>query len=350
MASVDLALYFLLKRHGLESGARFCLLFTAEELYPNRDEGSHRRISRQLELPFPYEMLRGRLPEILDCKTIIFWGDFLHSRDYLQNVGKYLIRMGAAKTVSEATAIIHRHLYLSEQPDDVLSRCLVFGETLLFNRESDYHDSTYRAPFMRFMAGVRAVWMRDFYSTLRVATIRNTVEQVQPGVDCSLLLRPADVETLPLSDAYGQGADPGGTAGVFFGRSQGRQHRLGRFARDLCRRMGVSAEWIPWGDAGSFRDRSRGVRRGFSAMRIHDLAAPPLVGDLLTRVYKHRFVVTDTYHLCLNAWRAGVPAICIQAADLFLHLRCHGFLCLQRGTERTQDLPPALESPDENAA
>ena len=48
-------------------------------------------------------------------------------------------------------------------------------------------------------------------------------------------------------------------------------------------------------------------------MIVHDNSDsnPVLLGDLLNRISEFEFVITDTYHVCLNAWRAGVPAICI---------------------------------------
>jgi hypothetical protein len=56
------------------------------------------------------------------------------------------------------------------------------------------------------------------------------------------------------------------------------------------------------------------TRAAFPALRVDEREDPPLVGDVLARLGRYAFVVTDTYHVCLNAWRAGVPAICIGDA------------------------------------
>ena len=37
----------------------------------------------------------------------------------------------------------------------------------------------------------------------------------------------------------------------------------------------------------------------------------PSLGDILSAVSRYGLVVTDTYHLAINAWRAGTPAVCI---------------------------------------
>ncbi|ORU90800.1 MAG: hypothetical protein A6F71_07565 [Cycloclasticus sp. symbiont of Poecilosclerida sp. M] len=34
---------------------------------------------------------------------------------------------------------------------------------------------------------------------------------------------------------------------------------------------------------------------------------------------EHRLIITDTYHLCLNAWNAGTPAICITDGNEMAH-------------------------------
>lgn len=33
-------------------------------------------------------------------------------------------------------------------------------------------------------------------------------------------------------------------------------------------------------------------------------------GDLLNGLRKYAFVITDTYHLCINSWIAGTPVFC----------------------------------------
>ena len=39
------------------------------------------------------------------------------------------------------------------------------------------------------------------------------------------------------------------------------------------------------------------------------------VGDILAAVARYRFIVTDTYHVCVNSWRAGTPAICFGSPE-----------------------------------
>ncbi|MBV8201510.1 MAG: hypothetical protein JOZ15_12885, partial [Acidobacteria bacterium] len=53
---------------------------------------------------------------------------------------------------------------------------------------------------------------------------------------------------------------------------------------------------------------------GFPSLIVHSHASPPRIGDLLGRCGSYAFVLSDTYHVCVNAWRAGVPALCIGTA------------------------------------
>jgi hypothetical protein len=52
----------------------------------------------------------------------------------------------------------------------------------------------------------------------------------------------------------------------------------------------------------------RAVARLFGYDITKNNVAP---GDLLRMVSGHHLIITDTYHLCVNAWNLGIPAICI---------------------------------------
>lgn len=38
------------------------------------------------------------------------------------------------------------------------------------------------------------------------------------------------------------------------------------------------------------------------------------LGDLLAALPQYHFIISDTYHLCVNAWRVGTPAVGICGA------------------------------------
>jgi hypothetical protein len=315
MASVDLALHAFFRRHRLPAELRFRRLYTPAERNPDITGPRRERLERRQELPFEYGPLRGGLDEALAGGVLLYWGDFFHSRDYLRQCAGTLLEMGAAAGEAAALREVYRHFFLAEAPDAALSRALAFGGTLIFNRARDYQDRDYAGALERFVRGAGGVWMRDVYSALRVAGLRGGEGALPLGVDAALLLRDEDVELLPRSRrASGLEEPAGAAAGVFFGRTTGPARRLGRFARDLCRELGVAGEWISWFDPSMSPNHFEETRAGFPALRAMAGEEPPWVGDVLSRLGRYAFVVTDTYHVCLNAWRTGVPAVCVGDA------------------------------------
>jgi hypothetical protein len=312
MASVDLALHALWRRHALPGELRFFQLYTPTERRPGVPAEREILLQRRHELPFPYELARGRSDEIEQSAGLIFWGDFLQSREYVHQVAATLVEIHAEDRRDEAVRTAYRHLLLSEAAEDVLARTLAFGGTLIFNRARDYQDAGYSAHLARFLRGCRRVWMRDVYSAQRAAAIRGSGGAYPLGVDASLLLHDEDLAPLPRAGCFAGSAH--GRAGIFFGRTGARVPALARFARDLCRRLQTEAEWLPWFDPEARPALLPETREAFPAMRVEETPEPPLVGDVLARLGEYDFVVTDTYHLCVNAWRAGVPALCLGSA------------------------------------
>jgi hypothetical protein len=56
------------------------------------------------------------------------------------------------------------------------------------------------------------------------------------------------------------------------------------------------------------------VGRRFSGMEIREDPTPPTLGDLQRMLGHCEVVISDTYHVCVNAWRLGVPAVCLGQA------------------------------------
>lgn len=314
MASVDLALFALWRRHALPGEIRFARLYTPAERRPGVSAEREVLLHRRDQLPFDYEVARGRHEELYASRALIYWGDFLQSREYLHHVAATLVEIGAERNREEALRTVERHLLLSEAPDGVLGRALAFGGTLIFNRARDYQDAGYARRLARFLTGCRRVWMRDVYSARRAAEILGPAAAHPLGVDGSLLLHGEDLDLLPRSGWFEAAGSAQSRAGIFFGRTNARLAALARFARDLCRRLKTEAEWLPWFDPAARPNLLPETRAAFPGMRVDDNPEPPLVGDVLARLGEYAFVISDTYHVCVNAWRAGVPAICLGSA------------------------------------
>jgi hypothetical protein len=313
MASVDLALHGLLRRHWPSAKVRFTRLYSPRQRNPDLPADVQERLRRRQELPVAYSDLRRAWRGTDEDAALVYWGDFLHSREYLHQMGAMLHQIGAARDLNRGLKAAYRYLLLTAAPRGLLARTVAFGGTLIFNRERDYRDPVYALALASFAAGARGIWMRDVYSALRISGLRNSGNW-RLGVDGSLLLREEDLESLPATDWF-SGAETGQPlAGLFLGRTSADPRPLVRFARDLCSQLRVEAEWLPWFDPRMLPNHLPQARSTMPALRARDRPVPPLLGDLLRRLRRYAFVISDTYHVCLNAWRSGVPALCIGEA------------------------------------
>lgn len=316
MASVDLALHDLCLRHELAVEVRFVQLYSSEERLPELPEPIRKDFRQRGKLPFAYTSFRNRLEELYASDVILYWGDFLQAFDYHSQVAAILLDLGLAPTSQGAAESVRQHFLLTGAPQETLNRTLAFGGTLVFNRDRDYRHPDYGPALGRFVDASRRIWMRDVYSALRVrelgdAGLKTAGRSFPLGVDASLLLRQDYVATLPGASATASSPSP--AAGVFFGRTRREVSPLAAFARDLCAALDTPAEWLSWLDPRTPPALLGPTLESFPGL-IEPQSHAPRVGELLTRLGQYRFVVTDTYHVCLNAWRCGVPAICLGDA------------------------------------
>jgi hypothetical protein len=286
----------LLSRHGIDVEVDRRALYTPEDLYRANLGGSPDNFG----LPFRYGAL-GDEARIGDAQAILFWGDFLHSRHYRNAVAQLIARCGIADS-SRSLQHVDRHLFLCDEPAEVLHRCVLFGEALLIDADQAQPGDDYERNLQRLLENAHAVWMRDVLSAQRAADMRGTPTASHCGIDCALLLTPEDCDSLA-----GKVEGPRRGVGIFFARTRDDPAVLLEFARQLSRRLGLLAEWVPWFSAGAIPP---------DILRAHwpDLTVPPpvdTVGSALRAMLSHEVIITDAYHLCALAWGNGIPAVCI---------------------------------------
>lgn len=311
MSSVEVALRAVTRRLGVDVDVRYLYLYHPSELHRELPADAARQMHESQRLPFEFECYRDRLDELYASDAILFWGDFLHARDFHDDMANYMVKSRISADKPQALETISRHLLLTEAPVDVLNRCISFGGTMIFNRQREYLEEPYTSQLSRYIRNARGIWMRDVYSALRVSQIREDYASSHLGVDCSMLLRDEDLVDLATSDWSHDAGEVSQRAAVFFGRSSTPPKQLARFARDLCAKIGRQADWLPWGDASAFEERGKLIHRHFRQMAMPDRQGRPLVGDLFRMLSSYAVVISDTYHVCVNAWRLGVPAICV---------------------------------------
>lgn len=275
MLSVDTALGDVLRRHGIRAQVDY---FCGLEGHVS-DGGSSRFSART------YKALEA-VDQLEAYDRIIIWGDFLQSRQYLKDIAAIRFERIERESQSEADAYARALFLLDQLPDSQMSKVICFGGSIYLNGPSDDWNGDYRRAVSRLYRSARLVLVRDPISAA-FAQQYGAEGQVL-GVDPSFLLEPHP-QALPATRRV---------VGYSFGRAI-RRERLKRFfyARRfvaLCRRH---------------------------AGLEHELHLDWLAGDeerplayLESKIDQLRqclFVVTDTYHCAINAWREGVPAICL---------------------------------------
>lgn len=292
MITVDLAFESIRKRLGLDVGVDwFTLHFpSVSQLRPYVDPN---------RLPFQFIRLED-LAAWPEGRPLVVWGDFLQTRHYIeQDAMIKMLRFGRANDREEGRRILHRLLLLGDEPAELLQRTILYGGTILHNSQADYLDSRYGRAFERLIEGCHSVWLRDPISVAKAGHVRAMERPARFGADAALLLDSADTADLECS-GWADDIKSGAVAGVFVGLRTQTPSWLPSFCEALGARLKTRLEWLPWLEI----DRR-------TAVRIEQRPGPVSFGDLLSALSRYRFVITDTYHLCVNAWRVGTPAICI---------------------------------------
>ncbi|SEH27964.1 polysaccharide pyruvyl transferase family protein [Rhizobium sp. NFR12] len=255
---------------------------------------------REDERHVSYLPLHLHLNEVREADLIVYWGDFLHSKPYWEtDLAGWLVRDGISGSRAEAMELIYRALMLEDAGPEILRKVVVYGGTIITVGASELIDQRYAAALRRLVREASGIFFRDALSAAKVAPFRSGGYPL--GTDCALLLTAEDFETYGLLTAPEQS---GTHLGVFFGRSKWILQPL-ILARALGQQMETKTVWLPWLRSAP-RQLPLARLAGFPATR-----EPPLPQEILRQLMECKAVITDTYHLCVNAWNLGIPAICI---------------------------------------
>ena len=262
---------------------------------------TQRLIDSADDVPFHYKTLQDSLTDVIGHDLIIFWGDFLQAKTYWDgDLIPRLVREGVAADRDRAIKLAYSCLLLEGCDDAVLAKVILFGGTLISDSVRQTNDPRYRAGLERLIGKANAVFFRDALSAAKVAPLRDTPTL---GMDCAFLLDDTHLEQLRnFSPCDPEDRDG---VGVFFGRTPALRNML-RLARSTATGLKSPMRWIPWFATLSPRRR---IMLRLAGLQVPAAPLPP--GDILSDVARCRFIITDTYHLCVNAWRLGVPAVCI---------------------------------------
>jgi len=303
MHCVDLALDAVLRRHGIRPELDRRVLYTPEELHRRGIGGSPDGYG----LPLAYRTFRQSPLALAEADTILFWGDFLHSRHYRQAVAVLMVRSGLEASPEAALQYFDRNIFLAGLPPEVLERTVVFGSCLLTDLGVPEPDREYESLLSRLLSAARHVETRDALSAQRVADIRRSSGVSHLGVDCALLLRPSECVELAGLGIRTLEPERNRDIGVFFARTQENPALLLGLAERIGKKVGAPLSWLPWFPAPAPTEEAA---RG----RWPTLGEGTSAGSLsrsLGALLRCRAVVTDVYHLSVLAWNCGIPAVCV---------------------------------------
>lgn len=224
---------------------------------------------------------------------ILIWGDFLHARKYQINGLAPRARELHGPDYKVHLKRMGRLLRMTEADPELLSRVLCVGGSIYINDHEDECDRAYIEPTARLFRNARLVMMRDPVSA-HYAQRYSHREDGTIGLDCSLLLHPYGPYKWRAADTE-RGADY--RICFSFGRRLAKNPTTMSAMQDFVQTLAQHM------NAGCVTNLSWLSRR----------TNAPIQGvcDKLKAIRRSNLVVTDTYHCAINAWREGVPAICI---------------------------------------
>ncbi|WP_432471663.1 hypothetical protein [Amphritea sp. HPY] len=251
--------------------------------------------SGESEETINYMSLLDNYESFISSDRIVYWGDFLHSYTYWIN--DLIPRMLAHKVSSsfdESIEHIYKTILLEGAETSVLNKVVIYGSTMLPDDSTVLTEDRYFSGIKRLLSHSRGVFFRDALSNAKYSFLDS--DRSMYGTDCAIL----NSNTYPISTKINN------KVAVYFGRS-GRLERLKflTFAYFVTKKSGKKPKWVQW-----FPQKNRD--RIFSYLlsgKVSQEQQQP--SDIIQNLYSYDFVITDVYHMAVNSWARGIPAILI---------------------------------------
>lgn len=258
-------------------------------------------------------------------KAVFYWGDFQHGLDYQIKTASRLkqvaIKLNLDIDFSKEGLIrkVKNYFLLQEyfKNENLPFEVCMYGVTLFQNGLNQYLDGDYMDNLKWLYRNASFAKTRESYSANTISFLKGDYNNSFLGVDCALLNTKEELTSLPqLSPQEFKHFNE--NIGVFFGRSTRKLPRLKllKFINRLTKKMKKEAIKIPWNyfSGGLLADSlgifSKGVQN------YHDLKGVDFTaGDVLYGMSKLSLVITDTYHVAINAIALNIPVICIYEAS-----------------------------------
>jgi|GEM_PF-6010148 len=306
MFSVDLAAYTFFKEHFPEASLTFYVMELGERKYYD-----------QYEKLIPYDTYKeiefSDAMEIYSSDLIVFWSDFFHNRSFLEEYME-TYQFSKAKNDSELEeikALFFDCYFLEKAHDNQLKKVVIFGNSLMPLNQADLLiNDRYTKNVKRLYSNAYFVMPRDDVSTRNAKLLLNRTNAVT-ACDPAFLYEGYEV-------LYQEN-----TLGLFIGRrteiSISNIISIVLYARNNNLRV----EWIPWminSESMLWRaiTNPRQAKNLFLHLALSRIFKPNVKYEKsnLRFLSRHRVIVSDTYHLCINAISQGVPVFCVGSNSI----------------------------------
>lgn len=303
--------------------------------FPSKPGSVDNAFTKYVKKQVDFKTLPEAVIDLEEYDAIFYWGDFLNSWTFVRVSAPRQVKAAGLDMNPDTMAdMLFKCLLLEGMPDKVMNRVILFGGTILSNQLIDYKDQRYEAAFTRLIKKAHRVMMRDAISAARVKALRGSDDSCQ-GVDPAMLFEDRHTDKSSSSEKR---------IGVYVGSRTLVPPGFSSALDQMEKQFGYQVVWIPWmqkrkripksvisrmrgflkmGLIGTTRRKKEVIhsRQMQSAKRVASLCEKYFfvethdIFDLLKLVSGCKAVITDTYHLNLNSWRMGVPAICIGDAE-----------------------------------
>ena len=319
MNTVDFAIENIVKEYKLES--RVEINRPWESYLPN-NKGFYPKYK---ERDFPLRNINYNNFNIIGDqnipKAIFYWGDFQHGLDYQVQTAIRLkeisIKKGWKFDLSEEALIRKSKSYflLNENflKKELPYKIAMYGVTLFQNGLNDYLNNDYFENLKWLYNEAIFCKTRESYSANMISYLKKDYNKSFLGVDCALLNTKEELTNLPQNKPkeYEKCKE---NIGIFFGRSTQSLSKLKllKFINKLSKKLDKEVIHIPWNyfSGGLLTDNlgiySNGIKNYHGFKNVEFTA-----GDILKGMSEFSLIITDTYHVVINAIALNIPVVCV---------------------------------------
>jgi hypothetical protein len=265
----------------------------------------------EYQIRVPYAIYRQiddkSVDDIWAADLIVYWSDFFHTRHFIE---QYL-----ANYTNVDMEIFYSAYFLEGAPHSVLRKAIAFGNSLMFFSDFGKPHDRYSRAFYRLYKTMPIAMPRDMISYQNLVKFRSNHDCLgccSQGVDPAMLLP-------------NQKNNPGiakNNLGLFIGRRTEIDPKHVKNIKRFAKKTGRQIHWIDW-----MRNTESLLLRAIKNPR----QAPNLIRHMLLaaryrqighesnplfNLNRYDMIVTDTYHLAVNAIRCKIPVFCIGTGEI----------------------------------